>query len=118
MFLFTTPSSREPAARDAPAATPVVDAIRQGAEKTGVRFDYLLATAQRESALDPSARARTSSASGLFQFIEQTWLGMIKSEGQKAGIGDYARAVSTDSSGTHRVEDPRTRQAILDLRHD
>ena len=39
-------------------AVPVVDAIRQGAERTGVAFDYLLSTAQRESALDPTARAR------------------------------------------------------------
>jgi hypothetical protein len=113
MFLFTTSPTRDPA-----PALPVVDAIRQGAERTGVGFDYLLATAKRESALDPAARARTSSASGLFQFIEQTWLGMIKSEGAKAGLGAYARAISTDSGGTHRVDDPALRQAILDLRQD
>jgi soluble lytic murein transglycosylase-like protein len=51
MFLFTTPPARDPA-----PANPVVDAIRQGAERTGVGFDYLLATAQKESALDPKAR--------------------------------------------------------------
>jgi hypothetical protein len=54
MFLFTTPSSP---VRDSAPASPVVDAIRQGAERTGTGFDYLLATAQRESALDPGARA-------------------------------------------------------------
>ena len=53
MFLFTTPPARETA-----AVSPVVDAIRQGAERTGTGFDYLLATAQRESALDPAARMR------------------------------------------------------------
>jgi hypothetical protein len=113
MFLFTTPPTRSSA-----PGTPVVDAIRQGAERTGVGFDYLLATAQRESALDPSARARTSSASGLFQFIEQTWLGLIKSDGGKIGLANYADAVSTRSDGTHIVSDPSLKQAILSLRQD
>ena len=53
MFLFTTPPAREPA-----PVNPVVDAIRQGAERTGTGFDYLLATAQRESALDPEGAGR------------------------------------------------------------
>jgi hypothetical protein len=113
MFLFTTPPTRAAA-----PATPVVDAIREGAERTGVGFDYLLATAKRESALNPAAKAPTSSASGLFQFIEQTWLGLMKSEGPKAGLPDLAQSIATRSDGTHRVDDPTTRQAILDLRQD
>jgi hypothetical protein len=117
MFLFTTPKNRPNVPGSVPG-TPVVDAIRQGAEKTGVGFDYLLKTAQRESALNPSAKAPTSSASGLFQFIEQTWLGLIKSEGAKAGLPNYARAISTRSDGTHAVNDPGLKQAILELRQD
>jgi hypothetical protein len=113
MFLFTTPPSR-----DAAPPTPVVDAIRSGAQKTGTRFDYLLATAQRESALDPNARAKSSSASGLFQFVEQTWLGLIKSDGGQLGLGNYARAITTRGDGQHAVDDPATRQAILALRQD
>ena len=97
---------------------PSLDAIRQGAERTGTGFDYLLATAQRESALDPSARARSSSASGLFQFIEQTWLGLIKSDGPRLGLAQQASAIQTRSDGTHVVSDPATRQAILNLRED
>src|SRR5262245_6389631 len=87
MFLFTTPPTRPQ------QDVPVVDAIRQGAARTGTQFEYLLSTARRESALDPQARARNSSASGLFQFIEQTWLGLVKSEGAQAGLTDYAKAV-------------------------
>ena len=113
MFLFTTPPAREPA-----PVNPVVDAIRQGAEKTGTGFDYLLATAQRESALDPKARARSSSASGLFQFIEQTWLGLVRTEGPKLGLGDEANAIAAKSDGTLVVDDPRRRREILALRHD
>jgi hypothetical protein len=117
MFLFTTPPVRD-AAPAGPAASPVVDAIRQGAERTGTGFDYLLATAQKESALDPAARARGSSASGLFQFIEQTWLGLIKSDGAKLGLGQYANAITAKADGTYVVNDPAARQAILNLRED
>ena len=113
MFLFTTPPVREPT-----PASPVVDAIRSGADKTGTGFDYLLATAQRESALDPAAKAKTSSATGLFQFIEQTWLGLLKQEGSKLGLDEQAKAIATGSDGRHTVADPATRQAILELRQD
>lgn len=114
MFLFTTPPARDAAA----PVNPVVDAIRQGAERTGTEFEYLLATAQKESALDPKARARSSSATGLFQFIEQTWLGLVRSEGPKHGLGDYATAISTRSDGGLGVDDPKLRQQILALRQD
>jgi hypothetical protein len=113
MFLFTTPP-----VRDAAPANPVVDAIRDGAEKTGTSFDYLLATAQRESALDPSARAGTSSASGLFQFVEQTWLGLIKSDGPKLGLSDYADAITAKADGSLAVPDAAARRQILSLREN
>jgi hypothetical protein len=96
----------------------VVDAIRSGAESTGVGFDYLLATAKRESGLDPSAKAATSSASGLFQFIEQTWLGTMKTTGAKLGLSTYADAITARADGTYSVSDAATKQAILDLRRD
>ncbi len=102
----------------APGSGAVVDAIRKGAETTGVGFDYLLATAQRESSLDPSAKAATSSATGLYQFIEQTWLGVMKNAGPKLGLSSYADAITARSDGTYAVADPSARQAILDLRRD
>ncbi len=118
MFLFTTPTPRETAPRPAAPASPVVEAIRQGAEKTGIGFDYLLATAKRESGLDPSAKAGTSSATGLFQFIEQTWLGVLKQDGPDLGLGAYADAITAKPQGGYAVSDPAARQAILDLRQD
>ncbi|WP_132251433.1 lytic transglycosylase domain-containing protein [Methylobacterium segetis] len=125
MFLFTTPpaSTRETAPAPATAArgagsAEVVAAIRDGAQSTGVGFDYLLATAQRESALDPSAKAGTSTATGLFQFIEQTWLGVMKNAGPGLGLGTYADAITAKSDGTYTVADGQARQAILDLRRD
>ena len=113
MFLFSTPSTRETT-----PANPVVSAIKQGADKTGVGFDYLLKTAQRESSLEPDAKARTSSATGLFQFIEQTWLSIMRQEGPKQGMANYAGAISEDGSGRLTVSDPALREKILQLRTD
>jgi hypothetical protein len=112
MFLFTTPQTREV------APTPVIDAIRDGARRTGVSFEYLLATAQRESALDPAAKARTSSATGLFQFVEQTWLATVKADGARHGLAAHAEAISVRPDGTLTVQDPAARRAILALRED
>ncbi|MEG0819994.1 MAG: transglycosylase SLT domain-containing protein, partial [Brevundimonas sp.] len=61
-----------------PSSGGVEAAIRRASSTTGVDFDFLMKTARRESAMNPSARAGTSSASGLFQFIEQTWLATVK----------------------------------------
>ncbi len=119
MFLFTTPPAPpapSPAGSGQPA--PVIDAIRRGADATGAGFDYLLKTAQRESALDPAAKARTSSATGLFQFIEQTWLSLVRDEGAKYGLGDYAKAVQTGADGRAVVPDADARREILALRND
>lgn len=113
MFLFSTPAQR-----DVQTADPVVQAIRDGSRKTGVEFDYLLKTAQRESGLTPDAKARTSSATGLFQFIEQTWLAMVKQEGPKQGLSQYSDAIVAGSDGRLAVSDAAMREAILKLRND
>ena len=70
-----------------PSQGGVEAAIRRASASTGVDFDFLMKTAQRESAMNPAARARTSSAAGLFQFIEQTWLATLKQHGGKHGCG-------------------------------
>ena len=92
-------------------------AIARAAQRTGVDFSYLLAQARIESGLDPDAEARTSSATGLFQFIDQTWLATIDRHGDSLGLGNLANAIDM-SSGRARVSDPATRAAILDLRTD
>jgi len=71
-----------------------------------------------ESNLDPRAVATTSSARGLFQFIDQTWLGTVKEAGAALGYSQYADAITRSSSGTYSVSDPAMRKAILDLRND
>lgn len=96
----------------------VAGAIRQASAATGTSFNYLLATARVESGLNPHAGAATSSARGLFQFIEQTWLGTMKQSGAELGYGRYAAAISVTSSGHYQVTDPAMRREILALRND
>jgi Transglycosylase SLT domain len=74
------------------AAPQITGAIRQAAQSTGTSFEYLLTTAKIESNFNPSAQASTSSAKGLYQFIDQTWLGTMKQDGAALGLGRYADA--------------------------
>src|ERR1700752_464525 len=99
-------------------ATRVTGAIRDAARKTGAGFEYLLNTAIRESNLNPNAKAKTSSATGLFQFIDQTWLGTMKQSGVSLGYGKFADAISRTSSGRYVVSGSRMRQEIFALRKD
>ncbi|QDL98045.1 lytic transglycosylase domain-containing protein [Rhodopseudomonas palustris] len=101
-----------------PARTKVAGAIKQAAGQTGTSFQYLLATAKMESDFNPSAQATTSSAQGLFQFIEQTWLGTVKEAGAQFGYGQYADAITRSASGSYSVSDPSARTAIMNLRND
>jgi hypothetical protein len=90
-------------------------AIGRAAERTGVDFTYLLNQAKTESGLDPQAKAATSSASGLFQFIDQSWLGVVKSHGAKHGFGWAADAIRPRPGGGWKV-DPALREAVFGLR--
>src|ERR1700749_4944241 len=100
------------------AGSTVTGAIRQASAATGTSFNYLLATAQVESGLNPQAGAATSSARGLFQFIEQTWLATMKQSGSSLGYSQYADAITKTASGKYEVQDPTMRSAILKLRND
>lgn len=95
-----------------------MSAMRSAADATGVSFDYLLRTARRESSLVPTAQATTSSARGLYQFIDQTWLTMVRDEGARFGLSGQAAQISTDANGRATVSDPETRRQILALRDD
>lgn len=107
----TIGNAREGGGRDR-----VTAAIRLASANTGVQFGYLLNQARLESGLNPNARARTSSATGLFQFIDQTWLGMVRQHGAEHGLGWAAAQVRQGPNGRYYVADPETRRQILDLR--
>ena len=95
----------------------VESAIQQASKATGVDFGFLLGAARRESGYNPGAKAHTSSAAGLFQFVEQTWLATLKRHGAKYGYGQFAEAISQGADGRYHVAD-KARQAVMDLRLD
>lgn len=87
-------------------------------DRNGVDFDYLLQTAIRESSLNPQAKAQTSSATGLFQFIDSTWLQVLKEEGPRLGYGDIAANITRTAGGDYTVADPALKAQILEMRKD
>jgi len=94
----------------------VMGALKRAAQSTGVDFSYLVKTATRESALNPNAHAKTSSAAGLFQFVEQSWLSAIKTHGDKHGLGAYASAIIPEKGGRLGVPNHEARKEIMALR--
>lgn len=99
------------------ASAAVEQAIRRASATTGVDFEFLVKTAKRESGFDPTARARTSSAAGLFQFLEQTWLSVVKRHGAKHGLTEAAASIRQGGDGRLRIEGD-ARAAVLGLRFD
>lgn len=95
----------------------IQQAIAYAASATGIDFDYLLGQAKVESGLNAAARAGSSSATGLYQFIESSWLAVVKKHGAEHGLGWAADAIG-QSGGRFTVADGATRQAILALRND
>lgn len=96
----------------------IATALKSASVRTGTDFDYLLKTAMRESSLDYEAKSKTSSALGLFQFTEQSWLGTLKKHGAELGLGSYAEAITQSAKGRYTVANAAQRAEILALRED
>lgn len=90
----------------------IAAAVQAASSSAGVDFAYLVKKAAAESGFDAEAEAKTSSATGLFQFIERTWLGLVADHGEKHGLGEAAAAAG--SGHLSREE----RREILALRKD
>jgi len=99
-----------------PLPADVLQSIRSASASTGVDFKFLLAQASLESGFQSEVHARRSSAAGLFQFTNQTWLQMMRDHGQKYGQGALASQIVTQGNGKLGVEDKATEKQILDLR--
>jgi hypothetical protein len=101
------------------AALSVVEqAVKTASDVTGVNFDFLMRTAKRESGLDSAAKASTSSAAGLFQFTEQTWLKTLKRHGSAHGYARYADLIRESPDGKFSVAGEDARKTVMDLRYD
>jgi hypothetical protein len=70
--------------------------IEESAKKVGTDPAMMTTFAALESGLNPNAKASTSSATGLFQFIKSTWNQQLSQHGQKYGL-------SKDTSPTDPV---------------
>ena len=93
-------------------------AIKRASAATGVDFTFLMGTAKRESGYNPTAKAGASSAAGLFQFTEQTWLSTLKQHGAKYGYARYAGLIDQTGDGHYRVANGDARKMVMDLRLD
>jgi hypothetical protein len=96
----------------------VLNGIQRASANTGVDFAYLMAQAAKESGFNPEAKSKASSAAGLYQFVEQTWLSVVRKHGADHGLGDMASKIKLGDDGKLRVADPALRKEILDLRRD
>jgi hypothetical protein len=103
---------------EAIGGSPIRQAIANASLATGMDFDFLMTTAVRESSLNPRAEARTSSATGLFQFLDATWLTTMKRHGAKHGYAGEAAMIEIGADGRPSVSDPSMRRVILDMRYD
>ncbi|SDN91404.1 Transglycosylase SLT domain-containing protein [Methylobacterium phyllostachyos] len=94
----------------------VVDTIVKASDEAGVDPVYMMALADKESSFDTDAKAATSSAQGLFQFVTRTWLEMIRDYGARYGLSEEAAAVKGRGAGITVAGTMRAR--VLGLRND
>lgn len=95
----------------------IVETILQASQVTGVDPVYMMALADKESSFLPNNKAATSSAEGLFQFIEGTWLDVVRSFGAKHGLMAEAEAIRR-TAGQIGVPNEAMKEHILGLRRN
>jgi hypothetical protein len=99
----------------------VVASIYKASLRTGVDFELLLLKAIMESDLGRLTVAEKSTARGVFQYIEPTWLTLIKRYGAELGYPHYAEAIyQPKHAGVPMVsgDNQYLKAEILALRHD
>ena len=128
-------SSPAPAPSDSPSATPqapepdtdvatgyrmpegVRHAIEYAHQAVGVDAIYLVKVAARESGFNPAVRARTTTATGLYQFTASTWLRAVKFFGAQHGLEEFARQIAINENG-RVIASHAARAKLLQLRKD
>jgi len=76
-------------------AQDVIEKIRAAAQAKGIDPEVALGIARAESGLDPNAKAKSSTASGLFQILNKTWSGNKGEPGKQFDTDENIR-VGTD----------------------
>ena len=98
----------------------IIDTLYGVSRKTGVDFELLVITAMIESDLGRMTISSSSTARGIYQFIEPTWLVLIKRYGERIGYQSYADAIqiNTKTKQPEVIGGMLLRQKILDLRYN
>nr|WP_217362990.1 transglycosylase SLT domain-containing protein [Roseicella sp. DB1501] len=114
------PKAATPAEEAVPGVRPiVVSALDRAVRSTGIEPALLAALAWQESRFDPQARNGRSTARGLMQFTESTWLQAVRDHGAQHGLAYEASMLTTDAAtGTISVRKPKLRARILELRNN
>jgi hypothetical protein len=95
----------------------LVETIVKAARATQADPVLLMAIADKESSFSTGVRARTSSATGLYQFIDATWLRVVNDFGARHGLRKEAAAIGWVDDELV-VSDAAERARILDLRRE
>lgn len=100
--------------------TTAAAAIRLAALRTGADFGYMMELSAAESNFDHTIGASTSSATGLYQFTEDTWLQTVNRYGAGFTMDQLAEMMDNtyDMNGllVGRVPNPFVRQSAFALR--
>ncbi len=96
----------------------LVQTIVKAAQAVQTDPVLLMAVADKESSFITAVQAKTSSATGLYQFIERTWLGVVRDFGAKYGLAREAALVTSDANDKPTITDAAEKARVLDLRRD
>ena len=96
----------------------IVQTIVRAAQAVQTDPVLLMAVADKESSFITAVQAKTSSATGLYQFIERTWLGVVRDFGARYGLDKEAAAITADANDKPTIADPAERARVLELRRD
>ena len=96
----------------------LVQTIVRAAQAVQTDPVLLMAVADKESSFVTAVQAKTSSATGLYQFIERTWLGVVRDFGPRYGLEKEAALVTADANDRPVITDPAERARVLELRRD
>ena len=95
----------------------LVETVVRAARDTNTDPTLLMSIADKESSFAPGVKASTSSATGLFQFIDSTWLRVVRDFGAQHGLEREAAIIDGPDEKPF-VSDAAARQRILALRND
>ncbi|MDB5371942.1 MAG: hypothetical protein JWP04_584, partial [Belnapia sp.] len=114
------PAVTDPAPADQGTPPPqVAAALATATRLTGTEPAVLRAIAWQESRFSGRARNRASSATGLMQFTETTWLEVVRDYGPRHGLASAAALLRTDpKTGAIATRRPKDLRHILALRFD